>query len=234
MTLRLALVGDGRMSRAIQRLAEEQGHAVHTVVGGAENRDGGALTAERLAGVDVALEFTRPENAPANLLRLAALRVPVVTGTTGWLDRLPEVTAAVIAHRAALLHGANFAIGVQLFLRAAEALARQFAGRPEFGAWITETHHAGKRDAPSGTAVALVAALRRGDPARAVPVTSIRAGQVPGSHEVSFDAAGETIRLGHVARGREVFATGALAAAAWLPGRTGVFTFDQMLFGEAP
>ena len=157
-----------------------------------------------------------------------------VTGTTGWQDRLPEVRAAVTGHRAALLHAANFSVGVQLFLRAAQSLAARFAGRPGFGAWVEETHHAGKQDAPSGTAKALVAALRAGDPAREFPVTSIRAGHVPGIHTVTYDAPHETISFRHEARGREVFAAGALAAAAWLVGREGVYTFDQMLFGEAP
>lgn len=233
MTLRLALVGDGRMSRAVAGLARERGHLVHTVITGAENPEGIALTAERLQGADVAIEFTRPESAATNLLRLAALRVPTVCGTTGWQAALPEVRNAVTAHGAALLHGANFAVGVQLFLRAAESLARLVAGRPEFGAWVVETHHGAKRDAPSGTARLLAAALERGDPGRAWPITSIRGGEVPGTHEVVFDAAGETLRLEHVARSREVFAAGALQAAEWLVGKAGVFTFDQMLFGEA-
>ncbi len=234
MSLGLALVGDGRMSRAIAALAPAAGHRIVTVIGGAENAGGAALTAARLAGVDVALEFTTPAAAAGNLLRLAELRVPTVTGTTGWLDRLPEVRAAVTGHRAALLHAANFSVGVQLFLRAAQSLAARFAGRPGFGAWVEETHHAGKQDAPSGTAKALVAALRAGDPAREFPVTSIRAGHVPGIHTVTYDAPHETISFRHEARGREVFAAGALAAAAWLVGREGVYTFDQMLFGEAP
>ena len=234
MSLGLALVGAGRMSRAIAALAPAAGHRVVTVIGGAENAGGAALTAARLAGVDVALEFTTPAAAAGNLLRLAELRVPTVTGTTGWLDRLPEVRAAVTGHRAALLHAANFSVGVQLFLRAAQSLAARFAGRPGFGAWVEETHHAGKQDAPSGTAKALVAALRAGDPAREFPVTSIRAGHVPGIHTVTYDAPHETISFRHEARGREVFAAGALAAAAWLVGREGVYTFDQMLFGEAP
>lgn len=234
MSLGLALVGDGRMSRAIAALAPAEGHRVVTVVAGDENAGGAALTATRLAGVDVALEFTTPAAAPDNLLRLAALRVPTVTGTTGWLDRLPEVRAAVTSHRAALLHAANFSVGVQVFLRAARALAAEFAGRQGFGAWVEETHHARKLDAPSGTARALVAALRAADPGREFPVTSIRAGHVPGIHTVAYDAPHETIRLTHEARGREAFASGALAAAAWLVGREGVYTFDQMLFGEAP
>jgi 4-hydroxy-tetrahydrodipicolinate reductase len=232
--MRLAFVGDGRMSRATQRLAAEHGHVIHTVVRGAENRGGVALTAERIGGADVAIEFTRPDSASDNLLRLAALGVPTVTGTTGWQERLPDVTRAVTAHRTALLYSPNFAIGVQLFLRAARDLARRFASRPEFEAYVTETHHSAKIDAPSGTALRLHEMLHAGDPARTFPITSVRGGHVPGTHEVVYDAPFETVRLEHAARGRLAFAAGALQAAEWLKGREGVFTFDQMLFGEEP
>lgn len=233
MSLRLALVGDGRMSRAIAALAGSGGHTVVTVITGAENAGGHALTAARLAGVDVALEFTRPESAGDNLVRLAELRVPTVTGTTGWQARLEEVTLAVTAHGAALVHSANFSTGVQLFLRAATALARELAGRAEFAAEVIETHHAAKRDAPSGTARALLAALKAGDPERDVPVRSIRTGEVPGTHDLVYDAPWETIQLVHTARGREAFAAGALVAAEWVVGRRGVFGFDEVLFGKA-
>jgi 4-hydroxy-tetrahydrodipicolinate reductase len=232
--MKLALVGDGKMNRAIAQLAAERGHVIHTVITGSENRAGGGLTAERISGADVAIEFTRPDAAADNLFRLAALRMPTVTGTTGWLDRLPEVTAAVTTHQSALLHSPNFSIGVQLYLRAARDLARRFAARTGFEGHIVETHHAAKRDAPSGTGLALQRALRAGDPARDFPITSVRLGDAPGTHEVRYEAPFEVISLRHEARGREVFATGALSAAEWLAGKTGVFTFDQMLFGEAP
>jgi len=232
--MRIALVGHGKMNRAVAELAAAQGHVIQTVIGGAENVGGAALTRERLAGSEVAIEFTRPDQAPANLIALAGLRMPAVCGTTGWLARLPEISEAVIAHGSALLHSANFSTGVQLFLRGARDLARQFAGQPGFAGFVVETHHAQKLDAPSGTALRLQAALREGDPGRAYPVTSIRGGFAPGTHEVVFDAPFETIRLEHVARGRQAFAAGAIQAAEWIQGRQGVFTFEQMLFGEAP
>jgi 4-hydroxy-tetrahydrodipicolinate reductase len=204
------------------------------VIAAAENQDAAAITRDRLAGADVAMEFTRPDQAVGNLLALAALGIRTITGTTGWLDRLPEVSQAVSAHHTALLHSPNFSIGVQLFLRGAEDLARRFAGREGFDGFIVETHHAAKRDAPSGTALRLKAGIGKADPTRAFPISSIRAGHAPGSHALVYDAAYETIRLEHVARGRQAFAAGALAAAEWLVGREGVFTFDQMLFGEEP
>lgn len=232
--MRLALVGNGRMNRSIAQLAVERGHVIHTIISGRENAGAAAITAARLTGADVAIEFTRPESAADNLLALAALRMRTVTGTTGWLDRLPEITRAVTTHQSALLHSPNFSVGVQLYLRAARDLARQFAGRTGFEAFIVESHHAAKRDAPSGTGLALQAALRAGDGARDFPISSVRGGNVPGTHEVWYDAPFESIRFSHEARGRQVFAAGALMAAEWLAGREGVFTFDQMLFGEAP
>jgi 4-hydroxy-tetrahydrodipicolinate reductase len=230
--MRIALVGHGKMNRAIAELAAARNHAIATVITGAENAAGAALTRERLAGADVAIEFTRPDQAAANLLALARLGIPTVCGTTGWLGRLTEVTEAVIAHRTAFLYSANFSAGVQLFLRSARELARRFAGQPEFEGLIVETHHAQKLDAPSGTALRLQAALRDGDGDRAFPITSVRGGFAPGTHEVVFDAPFETIRLQHVARSRQVFAAGAIRAAEWVRERHGVFTFEQMLFGE--
>ena len=230
--MRILLVGYGKMNRAIERLARERGHVIAGVIEGAQNAGGAGITAATAAGADVAVEFTRPEAATANLVRLAEVGVPVVTGTTGWLGELPRVRAAVERTGGALLHSANFSVGVQLFFRTAQELARRFAGRAEFGGFVTETHHAAKLDAPSGTALRLVDWLAQGDAARTWPITSIRGGHVPGTHEVVLDAAFEQVRLVHEARSRAVFAAGALAAAEWLPGRTGVFTFDQMLFGE--
>ena len=135
--MRLAIVGDGKMGRTLAALAEERGHVVHAIIGRAENAGGGALTKARLAGVDVALEFTRPDVAVANLERLIEAGVPTVTGTTGWSAELPRIAKLVESKRGALLHAANFSVGVHLFLRAARDLAARFAGRPEFDAFIT-------------------------------------------------------------------------------------------------
>lgn len=229
--MRIALIGYGRMNQLVGRLAEARGHTIATIVTGAENACAAALTAERLAATDVAIECTRPEAAPANLIALARCRVAAVCATTGWLEELADVADAVGEHRSALLYSANFSVGAQLFFRAAEDLARRFAGRSEFDGFVTEIHHAAKRDAPSGTARRLAESLIKADPRRGWPITSIRGGHAPGTHTVALDAPFETIRLEHAARSREVFAAGALAAAEWLPGRRGVFTFEEMLFG---
>jgi 4-hydroxy-tetrahydrodipicolinate reductase len=231
--VRIAIVGDGKMGQALARLAEARGHTIHVLVGADGNAGGRALTRDRLVGVDVALEFTRPDAAVVNLERLIEAGVPTVTGTTGWRDDLPRIAALVAQRNGALLHAANFCLGVHLFLRTARELARQFAGRPEFDAFILEEHHAAKLDAPSGTARELQARLTEGDAARAYPITSVRAGATPGTHIVSYDGLYERVSLSHVARSRDGFAAGALAAAEWLPGHPGVHTVEDMLFGAA-
>jgi 4-hydroxy-tetrahydrodipicolinate reductase len=230
--MRIVIVGSGRMGRAVAALAERRGHRVHAVIGRAENEAGAGLTAERLRGADVAVEFTRPEAAAANVTRLVEAGVPVVSGTTGWEKLMPDVAALVERTGGALLHAANFSVGVHLFLRAARHLARELAGRSEFDAFILEEHHAAKRDAPSGTATVLHGVLSAADPAREFPITSIRAGATPGTHMLAYDGEHERIALRHVARSRDGFAAGALAAAEWLPGRRGVYTFDDVLFGD--
>jgi 4-hydroxy-tetrahydrodipicolinate reductase len=229
--MRIVIVGNGKMGQAVARLAEHRGHVVHTAINGAENTGGRALTPDRLAGADVALEFTRPDAAPANLERLIAAGVPTVTGTTGWLEQLPRISSLVAEQQGALLHAANFSLGVHLFLRAARDLARGFAGRPEFDAFILEEHHAAKLDAPSGTARELQARVRHADPDRSYPVTSVRIGAAPGTHIVAYDGTYERVTLSHEARSRDGFAAGALAAAEWLPGHPGVHTVEDMLFG---
>jgi 4-hydroxy-tetrahydrodipicolinate reductase len=229
--MRIAIVGGGKMGRAVAALAEERGHSVHAIIGRAENQDGRALTAERLHGADVAVEFTTPDAAARNVARLIEAAIPTVTGTTGWDAQLPIVIELVQQRGGALLHAANFSVGVHLFLRAAGELARQFAGRDGFDAGILEEHHSAKRDAPSGTARLLQSRLSQVDPGREFPITSVRVGATPGTHVLVYDGRYERIELGHLARSREGFAAGALAAAEWLPGRHGIYRFEDMLFG---
>jgi 4-hydroxy-tetrahydrodipicolinate reductase len=229
--MRIAIVGNGKMAKAVADLATKRGHTIHTTVHRLENAAGGALTKERLTGVDVVVEFTRPDAVVANLERLIELGIPTVTGTTGWADALPRLTALVGKCGGTVLHSPNFSVGVQLFFRAARELARSFRGRPEFVVSILEEHHAAKVDAPSGTALLLQRQLWSEEPGRRFPITSVRAGTSPGTHTLTYDGPHETVTLSHVAKSREAFAAGALAAAEWLPGHTGIFTFEEMLFG---
>jgi 4-hydroxy-tetrahydrodipicolinate reductase len=229
--MRIVIVGNGKMGKAIAALAEERGHQVHAAFLAEENAGGKALSKARLAGADVAVEFTRPDAVVNNLERLIEAGIPTVTGTTGWGAELPRITQLVVRAGGALLHSANFSIGVQLFLRAAQQLGREFAGRSGFDAFILEEHHATKRDAPSGTARALQQKLHEVDGERAFPITSVRAGAIPGTHRVTYEGPFESVSLSHIARDRQAFAAGALAAAEWLPGHPGVYRFEDMLFG---
>ena len=226
--LRLAIVGDGKMGRAIHDLARERSFAVTATIGAADNAGGSALTRERLGDAEVVIEFTEADAAPSNILAAVRAGYPVVTGTTGWGDRLESVTREVHGLNGALVHAPNFSIGVNLFLALAAAAGRVMHHAPEFDPHIVETHHAAKKDAPSGTAIALERAVR-GQLGRAVDITSVRTGYVPGTHELSFDGVFEHIRLTHMARDRRVFADGALRAAGWVRGRRGVFTMRDVL-----
>jgi 4-hydroxy-tetrahydrodipicolinate reductase len=229
--MRIAIVGNGRMGKAVAALAVDQGHTIHTVVTSEENSGGRALVSTRLAGSDVAVEFTRPDAAVANLEKLLELGIPTVTGTTGWYDALPRVTACTRIYGGALLYSANFSVGVHLFLRTARELAQLLKDRPEFIASISEEHHSTKRDTPSGTALLLQRQLAASDPERSFPISSVREGSIPGTHTLSYDGPHEKILLRHIAQDRGAFAAGALLAAQWLPGKTGVFTFEDILFG---
>ena len=225
----IALVGMGKMGRALAALAPERGFRVVAELDPAR-ADYAGITRESLRGAQVAIEFTTPQAAPANVRACAAAGCPVVVGTTGWYEQLPAVAADVERSGGAILTAPNFSIGVAVFVRVVAEAARLFAQLDGFDAHLVETHHAAKKDAPSGTAGALAktasAAL-----GRAIPVTSIRTGHVPGTHEVVFDAPFEQVRLVHEARDRRVFAEGALVAARWLVGRRGAFTMADVLSG---
>jgi 4-hydroxy-tetrahydrodipicolinate reductase len=220
---RVALVGMGRMGRALDQLAHERGLEVV-----ARLDHGDAISRDALRGADVAIEFTTPDAVVGNLFALVEAGCPVVVGTTGWYAQLPVVTELVRERDGALLWAPNFSIGVNLFHEIVARAAAIMKGAEGFDVHMVETHHAAKKDAPSGTAGSLARAAQR-ELGREVPITSVRAGSVPGTHELLFDAPFETIRLEHVARDRRVFADGALAAARWLVGRRGVFTMRDVL-----
>ena len=229
--MKIAIIGNGKMGKAVAALATERGHVIHTIINRIENAGGRALTRERMSGADVAVEFTRPDAVVTNLERLMELAIPTVTGTTGWTEDLPRVATLVNQRGGSLLHAANFSVGVHLFFRAARDLARCFRNRPEFTVSIHEEHHTAKLDAPSGTALLLQRQLWADETGRKFPITSVRAGETPGNHTLAYEGAHETITLSHITQSRAVFASGAVSAAEWLPGHTGVFTFEQMLFG---
>jgi len=228
---RIAVIGDGKMGKAIAQLAREQGWEVTAVLGERESDQGRGISRSTLGNADVAVEFTEPGAAVANISACLRAKVPVVAGTTGWYEALPQLTRVAEETGTGLLWSPNFSLGVNVFLelaRYAGTLMRSVGG---FDAHIVEIHHSKKKDAPSGTAAAI--AREAGDGlGRAIPVTSVRTGEVPGTHELIFDGAYEQLTLLHVARDRRVFAEGAVHAAGWLIGKKGVFTMKDVLGGE--
>jgi len=212
--IRVALIGMGRMGRAIDTLATE--HEC-TIVSRLDRlrvaREG--ITRASLGDADVAIEFSVPDAALENATACLRAGVPVVIGTTGWLDQLDTLHETLRATNGRALWAPNFSPGIQLMLALVEVAGRLFRHAPAFDAHLVETHHTAKLDAPSGTAIAVQARTERAL-GRAVPVTSIRAGSVPGTHELLLDAPFESVTITHTARDRRVFADGALAAARWL------------------
>lgn len=221
MTLRAALVGPGRMGRAVAEAWRERGHEIAVEIG-----RGGDLAAARRA--DVAFEFTRPETAAAHVAALLDLGVPTVCGTTGW-DPAPARERAAAAG-VPLLVAPNFSIGVAVLRAAVAEAARRLAGVPDFAAGIVERHHARKLDSPSGTAKMLAAEVARAAGAEP-PVVALRHGGQPGEHRVIFEGAEEEVELLHRARSRRAFALGAALAGEWLATERppGAVTFDDFL-----
>jgi 4-hydroxy-tetrahydrodipicolinate reductase len=224
----IALIGDGKMGQSIRDLALAKGWKVAAIIGERESAAGTGITRSALGNADVAVEFTEPKAAVANITAALRAGIPVVAGTTGWYDQLPAVTQVANDAGTALLWSPNFSLGVNVLIELARYAGTLMRPFEEFDAHIVETHHSKKKDAPSGTAVAMASAAGEGL-SRAIPTTSIRTGSVPGTHELIFDGLYEQLSLIHVARDRRVFAEGALAAAGWLLGKRGVFTMRDVL-----
>lgn len=224
MNHKLAIVGYGKMGRMIDGFSAEYGFDVAAKVD-VNDRMSNAQ------GVDAAIEFSTPEAAVENLLKLAELGVNTVCGTTGWFGHLDRVREAFERSNTALVYSPNFSIGVNIFFKLLADAARMFEQQPEYGAWAWEIHHNAKKDAPSGTLLKAVDAMKAAGFTGIVDVSSNRAGKVPGTHEIGFDSAADTVTLRHTARSREGFAKGALQAAKWVVGRQGVHEFSEILFG---
>lgn len=226
----LALIGHGAMGRLVEDLAPREGFTVVARFTGADHRAGAALDAARLAGAEVAIDFSVGAAVAETVERLAPLGVAMVVGTTGWNDVAARVRAAVEAHGAGLVHGANFSIGVQIFYRIVAEAARLFAtpAGQDYDAWLYEIHHRRKRDAPSGTLREARRIMEEAGYERPIDAASNRAGAIPGTHVAGFDAEADTIRIEHQARNRGGFALGALRAARWVRGRRGVFAWSDV------
>jgi 4-hydroxy-tetrahydrodipicolinate reductase len=215
------------MGRLVESLAPAHGCDVASVV--TSRSDPTAFSEPALRGVDVAIDFSLGPAVRTNLARLADRKVNVVIGTTGW--QADEAACREIASKAGIgvMASANFAVGMHVFRSIVGQAARLFASREDAGAWIHERHHGGKKDAPSGTALMLKKMMAERGYTRPIDVSSTRAGSIPGTHVVGFDAAAEAITLTHEVRDRAVFAHGALEAANWIKGRRGWFSMADMI-----
>lgn len=241
-TMKIALLGYGKMGKMIEQLAQQQGHQVVLRIG-SQNRQ--ELSPEKLQEADVAIEFSRPDSAFDNVCACLLTGVPVVCGTTGWLERFGQAQDLCDEKGGALLYASNFSIGVNIFFAVNRLLARLMNQQPGYEVSIHEIHHLQKLDYPSGTAISLAeqiiaehgskkgwkAGLETPAPAAAheIAINSAREGQVPGTHIVSWHSVIDSLEIKHAAHSREGFAAGALVAAAWLVGKRGCFSMEDVL-----
>ena len=230
--MQIAIVGYGKMGHMVERVALTRSHAVTARFDIDNNEEGSGLSRESLAGIDVAIEFSTPDVAPANLRKLIELKVPTVVGTTGWYSHLDEIKSVVAASNGALVYSANYSIGMNLFFRLAREASRLFSRYSEYDPFLVESHHKFKKDAPSGTAVVIANLMRQSYGAATPGAVSVRAGHIPGTHEVGFDSEADTVTLTHTARSREGFALGAVLAAEKIVSRQGCFEFAELLFDQ--
>lgn len=243
--MEIAIIGYGRMGHEIERLAVQRGHRVGSIIDpAAEGALFKEITAESLEGVDVAIEFTSPKTAVANIEKAAALGVNMVVGTTGWSDEVKKVKKIVEDAGTGLVYAPNFSVGINIFYEIVKKASRIFNKLDDYDVLCHEWHHKGKVDSPSGTARKIADAVvsemsrkdspvfeclnRRREDAE-LHVSSTRGGWVPGTHEVVFDSEFDSVELTHRARGRGALAAGALQAAQWIKGRKGFFEFGDFL-----
>lgn len=230
--MKIALLGYGKMGKIIERIALERGHEVVLRKSGKDSFDG-------LANADVAIDFSIPDAAVGNITACLEAGIPIVSGTTGWLEHYPKMARLCEEKNGAFIYGSNFSLGVNLFFNLNEQLAKMMAKFPEYKARMEEVHHTQKLDAPSGTAISLAKdiiensdysswALEAKAPDE-LEIKAIREENVPGTHTVFYDSAVDTIEITHTAHSREGFAFGAVVASEWILGKTGVFSMKDVL-----
>ncbi len=238
--MRIALLGYGKMGKMIERIARERGHEIVLIV---DENNRANVTSDQLKKAEVAIEFTMPAVAVANYKWCFDNGVPVVSGTTGWLEQWDEVMTYCQEKKGGFFYASNFSIGVNIFFQLNKYLARMMNGFNEYKVFIEETHHIHKLDAPSGTAITIAEGilgnhdgyhswqLDQGKqlPEGVLPVAAKRIGEVPGIHAVTYKSEADEIEIRHSAVSREGFARGALLAAEFLKGKTGVFGMEDML-----
>lgn len=236
--MKIALIGYGKMGKAIEAIAQSRGHEiVHRI----DINSSHLLEKEYLSQADVAIEFTTPETAFSNILKCFDANVPLVCGTTGWLEKLPEVKAICLEKHQAFLYASNFSIGVNIFFELNRRLAELMAPQNAYSVSMEEIHHTQKKDAPSGTAITLAEQILEKLPAKTgwvnketkdpgmLGIVSKREDPAPGTHTIRYSSSIDDITITHTAHSREGFAAGAVTAAEWLKGKKGIFTMKDVL-----
>ncbi|MEJ7609987.1 MAG: 4-hydroxy-tetrahydrodipicolinate reductase [Ferruginibacter sp.] len=235
--LKIALIGYGKMGKAIETVAIQQGHEVTLKI---SSSDLSGFTPEKLQGCDVAIEFTNPESAPANIKTCIDAGIPVICGSTGWLKREAEIKDYCVSKNGALLYASNFSVGVNIFFGINKLLAKLMSDQPAYKVLIEEIHHTQKKDAPSGTAISLAEQIIRertdknqwtlGDATeRELEIKSKREDPAPGTHYVTYSSEVDEIAIIHTARNRMGFANGAVLAAGFITGKKGIYTMADVL-----
>jgi 4-hydroxy-tetrahydrodipicolinate reductase len=224
--MKLLILGRGKTGTLVAEVARRRGHEIR-VAGTAENAEGAALTAEKLSDIDVAIDFTGPHCVVNHIEACVDAGKRMVVGTTGWHAQVDRIKGLVESHGVGFVYGANFSVGVNLFLEVARAAAA--ALQHEYSGQIFERHHAGKKDAPSGTAIAIQRVIGEASGVKeGIEITSFREGTVVGMHEIVLDSAADRIYLCHDAKSRQGFADGAVRAAEWIAGKKGFYEFKDV------
>ncbi|MGZ5209891.1 MAG: 4-hydroxy-tetrahydrodipicolinate reductase [Kaistella sp.] len=232
--MKIALVGYGKMGKIIDEIATHRNHEIVA-------RLNETPTSENLKNADVAIEFSNPEVAFNNIKICLENKIPVICGTTGWLDRKPEIEKIAAENNTAFLYGSNFSLGVNLFFALNEKLADLMKNFTEYNVQLEEIHHTHKKDAPSGTAISLAEGIIKNDQRFAgwkldetekteLGIFAIREDEVPGTHSVFYRSEVDEIEIKHTAYSRNGFALGAVVAAEWIQGKTGNFSMKDVLF----
>lgn len=230
--MKIALLGYGRMGKEIEKIATERGHEIIIKTSGKDNYD--------ISLADVAIDFSTPDAAFNNISNCIKNTVPVVSGTTGWLDKYNDITTLCKVHKGSFIYASNFSLGVNIFFELNRKLAQMMQTQETYNLEIEEIHHTKKLDAPSGTAITLAEdiiehstkkewSLDSASSKEVIPIKAIRTPDVPGTHTINYSSDIDTIEIKHTAHNRKGFALGAVIAAEWLQNKVGVYTMKDVL-----
>jgi 4-hydroxy-tetrahydrodipicolinate reductase len=236
--MNIALIGYGRMGHEIESAAISRGHIIKVII---DQDNSGDLNESVFEGVDAAIEFSSPASAFGNISKCLEMKIPVVSGTTGWLENYEKAADLCRMNNTSFIHSSNFSIGVNLLFLLNRELAKHMNSYENYSVSIEEIHHVKKLDAPSGTAITLAKGIAEKHGSyeswsfdndkkeKCVPIRSVREGDVPGTHFVTWDSDIDTISLRHEAKNRKGFALGAVVAAEYISSRRGIFTMNDVM-----